>query len=146
MKNTAYYKKKFNESEMSSPYNKSGAFKRAGDYSLETGQRLSKEEADDLIAEEGSGSVVSTYQDAVDRAKTPEEKAEAEARMEELKSTEEGRDLIEKDKAETEYLEGTYDEGRTPGEQTFSIATDDIDPEGTLVEGWARKNKRQKRD
>ena len=62
------------------PY-KSSPMKRAGDYDLVTGQRLSKEEADALIAEEGAGSVTSTYQDAIDRAKTPEEKAAAEAKM-----------------------------------------------------------------
>ena len=67
------------------PY-KSSPMKRAGDYDLVTGQRLSKEEADALIAEEGAGSVTSTYQDAIDRAKTPEEKAAAEAKMAELQA------------------------------------------------------------
>ena len=116
-------------------YKKAG-FPFQGDYDMMTGQRLSQEEADDLIKEEGAGSVRSTYQDAVNRAKTPEEKAAAEAKMAELSETGEGKKLIEADAAETENLKGEWDEGRVAGEPEFVFATDQP-TEGELVEGWA---------
>lgn len=125
------------------PY-KSSPMKRAGDYDLVTGQRLSKEEADALIAEEGAGSVTSTYQDAIDRAKTPEEKAAAEAKMAELMKTEEGKALIAADEATTKSLEGTYGKGENPVDEKYSFgwpAPDKKDrewrSEQELVEGWS---------
>jgi hypothetical protein len=109
-------------------------FKRTGDYSTETGQRLSTIEADELIADEGRGAVTSTYGDAVKRAKTPEEKAAAEQRMDELSKTERGRGLIERDKQETKELEGTYDEGWS-GPDTFGFPDDKSNPE--QIKAWS---------
>ena len=86
---------------------KNSPMKVAGDYDRETGQRLSKEDVDWLIEDEKkraayrgeeprpvSELVTSTYQDAIDRAETPEEKEAAERKMAELMETEEGLTLI----------------------------------------------------
>ena len=89
----------------------SSAFQRTGDYDSRTGRRLSKIEADELIEEEGKGAVRSTYQDAIDRATSEEDKRTAKAKMAKLRESEEGRKLIEMDAAENKALEGTYEQG-----------------------------------
>tara|TARA_R100000234_G_C4986873_1_gene173705 strand:+ start:278 stop:772 length:495 start_codon:yes stop_codon:yes gene_type:complete len=134
------------------PY-KSSPMKRAGDYDLVTGQRLSKEEADALIEDEAMRAkkrgvepeqvVTSTYQDAIDRAKTPEEKAAAEAKMAELRESEEGKALIAADEKHKKVLEGTYGEGGNPVDEKYSFSWPTADKknrewrsEQELVEGW----------
>ena len=89
-------------------------FPTTGDYDSRTGRRLSKIEADDLIEEEGEGAVRSTYQDAIDRATSEEDKKIAEAKMAKLRESEEGRELIDMDAAENKALEGTYEQGYDP--------------------------------
>ena len=101
-----------------------------GDYDLE-GNRLSNIEADELIAEEGAGAVTSTYGDAVKRATTPEAKAEAQAKLDELERTERGRELIAADKADSEAIKDTYGEG---GSIDDSGWTDVMDRD--QVEAW----------
>ena len=113
----------------------SSPVKRAGDYSTETGRRLSRIEADELIADEGAGAVTSTYEDAIRRAETDEERKAAEARMTELSKTEEGRRKIYEDAAETERLEGTYDEGAEYDEMSWNPDQE----ESAKVEAWSGK-------
>ena len=106
-----------------------------GDYSTETGRRLSTLEADELIDEEGEDAVTSTYDDAIRRAKTDAEREAAEKRMAELEKTEEGRKKIEADREITKELEDTYDEGADFDEYTWNPETS----EQGLVEGWGGK-------
>ena len=128
------------------PY-KSSPMKVTGDYDLLTGQRLSKEEADLLIEDEKKRAeyrgvepeqvVTSTYQDAIDRAKTLEEKEAAEKKMAELMETPEGRALIEADTAVTEDLKGTFGKGDVLGEQKMVFVPSNKPTEEELVEGWS---------
>ena len=111
----------------------SSAVKRTADYSTETGRRLSRIEADELIEDEGAGAVTSTYEDAIRRAKTDEERKAAETRMTELSKTEEGRRKIYEDAAETERLEGTYDEGAEYDEMSWNPDQE----ERAKVEAWS---------
>lgn len=134
---------------------KNSPMKVAGDYDRETGQRLSKAEVDLLIEDEErraahrgveprpvSELVTSTYQDAIDRAETPEEKEAAEKKMAELMETEEGRALIEADAERTKLGEGeTSFEGPNPVEDKY-VMSSFPPPKGyvtetALVEGWS---------
>ena len=100
----------------------SSAFQRTGDYDSRTGRRLSKVEADELIEEEGKEAVRSTYQDAIDRATSEEDKKIAKAKMAKLRESEEGKKLIDMDAAENKALEGTYEQGYDP--ESFGIVPD----------------------
>ena len=127
--------------------------KVAGDYDKETGQRLSKEDVDWLIEDEKkraayrgeeprpvSELVTSTYQDAINRAETPEEKEAAERKMAELMETEEGRALIAADAERTKELEGTEGEGENPVEDKYNLgwpSPEGYKSETDLVEGWS---------
>ena len=132
---------------------KNSPMKVAGDYDRETGQRLSKEDVDWLIENEKkraayrgeepkpvSELVTSTYQDAIDRAETPEEREAAERKMAELMETEEGRALIEADAERTKELEGTEGEGENPVEDKYTLgwpSPEGYKSETDLVEGWS---------
>ena len=116
----------------------SSAFQRTGDYDSRTGRRLSKVEADELIEEEGKEAVRSTYQDAINRATSEEDKKIAKAKMAKLRESKEGRKLIEMDAAQNKALEGTYEQGYDP--ESYGMDTR-IPIEEKLEKGYSAMRK-----